>query len=460
VRPTTGELFGDRYLLEQRIATGGMGEVWRATDQVLARPVAVKILREEYVSDPDFLERFRGEARHAAVLSHSGIAAVYDYGEERADDGSTRPYLVLELVPGEPLSTVIADDGPLDAVRTLDVVGQTALALQAAHDAGVVHRDVKPGNLIVTPDGTVKVTDFGIARATNAVPITRTGQIMGTAYYISPEQAEGSSVTPRSDIYSLGIVAYECLTGRRPFDGATPVSVALAQVRDAPPELPPDVPGPVRALVLRMLAKSPDDRPATAGDLGREALALRATIAAGVAAGPAATALLTSVDDPTVPLDGAATPPGATPTPAPLAAVAPAVERVRRGHRESHPWVWVAVAAAALVVLLLVFNACAGGSGGEPGSGTSPTASASPARARTPAGVAVDPAAYLGRPVDEVVRDLRGLGLVPRTRTTDGDGKAGTVIDVSPSGRLPNGSTVTVTAVADKHGDGKGKGKG
>ncbi len=271
MRPDTDVLLGDRYLLTERIAGGGMGEVWAATDEVLGRPVAVKILRREYADDPTFLERFRAEARHAAGLSHPGIAAVYDYGE---DDGS--PFIVMELVPGEALSAEMAREGAIAPDRTLDIIGQAALALQIAHDGGVIHRDVKPGNLLLTPDGTVKITDFGIARATNSVPLTLTGAIMGTAYYISPEQASGESVTPASDVYSLGIVAYECLTGRRPFDGNTPVNVALAQVREEPPALPPGIPAPVTALVMRMLAKDPADRPASAGELGREALALRA----------------------------------------------------------------------------------------------------------------------------------------------------------------------------------------
>ena len=176
MRPEADVLLGNRYLLTERIAGGGMGEVWAATDDVLGRPVAVKILRREYADDPTFLERFRAEARHAAGLSHSGIAAVYDYGEE---DGS--PFIVMELVPGEALSAEMARVGALGADRTLDIIGQAALALQTAHDGGVIHRDVKPGNLLLTPDGTVKITDFGIARATDSVPLTLSVAIMGTA---------------------------------------------------------------------------------------------------------------------------------------------------------------------------------------------------------------------------------------------------------------------------------------
>ncbi|MGH8938175.1 MAG: protein kinase domain-containing protein, partial [Actinomycetes bacterium] len=245
--PTTDQLLGSRYRLTDRIAGGGMGEVWRARDEVLGRDVAVKILRREYAEDPTFLERFRAEARHTASLSHPNIAAVYDFGQGDDDLGS--PFLVMELVPGEPLSALVAREGPLAPDRTLDIIGQTALGLQVAHDTGVIHRDVKPGNILVTPDGAVRITDFGIARAVGAVPLTRTGAIMGTAFYISPEQASGGQITAASDLYSLGIVAYECLSGRRPFPGDTPVSVARSQGRDEPPALPEAVPAPVRDLV-------------------------------------------------------------------------------------------------------------------------------------------------------------------------------------------------------------------
>ena len=196
--PVPDLTIAERYRLVERIAVGGMGTVWQARDELLDRFVAVKILKEEYAADPSFLERFRREARHTASLSHAGIANVFDYGEV----GDTA-YLVMELVPGEPLSAILAREGALPARRALDVVGQTGLALQAAHDAGVIHRDVKPGNLIVRPDGVVKVTDFGIARAVDAAPVTQTGLVVGTAAYLSPEQASGRDAGPTSDVYSL-----------------------------------------------------------------------------------------------------------------------------------------------------------------------------------------------------------------------------------------------------------------
>ncbi|MET0842882.1 MAG: protein kinase, partial [Mycetocola sp.] len=259
MRPTAGVTFGGRYELESRIAIGGMGEVWKATDLVIGRTVAIKILKDEYLGDPNFLERFRSEARHAALVNHEGIANVFDYGEE---DGSA--FLVMELVPGEALSTMLEREHVLSTDKVLDITAQTALALQAAHAAGLVHRDIKPGNLLITPDGRVKITDFGIARIADQVPLTATGQVMGTVQYLSPEQASGHPASPTTDIYSLGIVAYEALAGRRPFTGESQVAIAMAQINEPPPPLPVTVPEPVRNLVLSMIAKNPSDRPASA----------------------------------------------------------------------------------------------------------------------------------------------------------------------------------------------------
>lgn len=269
------EVLGGRYRLEERLAVGGMGEVWRARDELLGRAVAVKLLRTEYADDPEFLARFRTEARHTAALSSPGIASIYDYGEVN-EQGVPAAYLVMELVDGEPLSDLLAREGRLSPARTMDVVGQVALALQVAHDAGIVHRDVKPGNLMLRPDGVVKVTDFGIARAMDAAAQTSSGVLAGTAYYVSPEQVEGRPLTPASDLYALGAVAFECLAGHRPFEGDTPLEVSRAHVQQPTPELPDDVSPAVRALVSAALAKDPAARPASAGSLGREALALAA----------------------------------------------------------------------------------------------------------------------------------------------------------------------------------------
>jgi len=252
---TAGTVLGGRYRFRDLLARGGMGEVWRAVDERLGREIAVKVLHTAYAGDEAFHQRFRAEARNTAAFSHPGVAQVYDFGDS---DGS--PWIVMELVPGEPLSSML-ERGPLGVARTLDVLAQTARALQAAHAAGVVHRDVKPGNLLVTPDGVVKVTDFGIARAADALPLTATGTVMGSAPYLSPEQAHGRSATAASDVYALGVVAYECLVGHRPFVGDTAVDVAAAHASEPPPPLPAAVPQPLKDLVFAMLAKDPALRP-------------------------------------------------------------------------------------------------------------------------------------------------------------------------------------------------------
>jgi serine/threonine protein kinase len=257
-----GVLLAQRYRLTRRIAIGGMGEVWAADDIRLARVVACKILRPELTGDPEFLGRFRTEARITASLNHPGICAVYDYGEVSGAGHylTGTAFLVMELITGESLSSVLGRLGRLSVGRTLDVLDQTGRALQQAHARALVHRDIKPGNLLITPGGQVKITDFGIAKVAHEAPVTRSGMVMGTAQYISPEQAAGKDASPASDIYSLGVVAYECLAGRLPFHSDNTVAIALAHVREAPPPLPEDIPAPVARLVMTMLAKDPAAR--------------------------------------------------------------------------------------------------------------------------------------------------------------------------------------------------------
>ena len=276
----TDYLLAGRYRLTDRIAAGGMGEVWRGEDVLLNRAVAVKLLPTGRAGDESFLARFRAEARYAASLSHPGIARVYDYGESAEFGGA---YLIMELVKGEPLSAILARAGRLSPDATLDIISQAARALDAAHQAGIVHRDIKPGNLLVAGGGTTKITDFGIAtavRAAQASHLTETGMVMGTAMYVSPEQATGAPVDASSDIYSLGVVAYECLAGQVPFTASEPLAIAYAHKHAPVPALPPDVPPPVADLVYDMLAKTPAGRPASArvvadrADMLREALAL------------------------------------------------------------------------------------------------------------------------------------------------------------------------------------------
>jgi serine/threonine protein kinase len=276
----TDYLLAGRYRLTDRIAAGGMGEVWRGEDVLLNRAVAVKLLPTGRAGDESFLARFRAEARYAASLSHPGIARVYDYGESAEFGGA---YLIMELVQGEPLSAILARAGRLSPDAALDITGQAARALDAAHQAGIVHRDIKPGNLLVAGGGTTKITDFGIAtavRAAQASHLTETGMVMGTAMYVSPEQATGAPVDASSDIYSLGVVAYECLAGHVPFMASEPLAMAYAHKHAPVPALPPDVPQPVADLVYDMLAKTPAGRPVSArvvadrADMLREALFL------------------------------------------------------------------------------------------------------------------------------------------------------------------------------------------
>lgn len=257
VRP--GIRLGDRYQLLSPIATGGMCQVWRAEDTTLHRIVAAKILRSEFTGDATFIERFRAEARNTAALSHPNIASIYDYGET-VQDGERLAYLIMELVDGEPLVETLVRQRRLPVAKTLDILEQTARGLGAAHRAGTVHRDVKPGNLIIRPDGVVKITDFGIARAANSVALTDQGTVVGTAQYLAPEQAEGKPANPASDVYALAVVGYECLAGVRPFDGDNSVAIALSQIRDTPRPLPPDVPPYVQQLIMSTMAKNPAAR--------------------------------------------------------------------------------------------------------------------------------------------------------------------------------------------------------
>jgi eukaryotic-like serine/threonine-protein kinase len=281
----------DRYLLIRRVGVGGFSEVWSGRDQVLDRPVAVKLLHVGLAGHEEALKRFGIEARHAGLVSHENVARIYDFG---APASGHPPYLVMELVQGESLERVLEREGAIGPRRTLEVIEQTAAGLQAAHEAGLIHRDIKPGNLLLSESGVVKVTDFGISQAAGSVPLTLTGMIVGSPGYLAPERTGGARATVAADLYSLGIVAYECLTGTRPFSGAM-LEVALAH-RDRPlPPLPPAVPSEVAELVGKLTAKDPEERPADAAEVMvraselRRALANPATAAlprAGVVAGP------------------------------------------------------------------------------------------------------------------------------------------------------------------------------
>ena len=270
---TVDDLFGGRYELGELLGSGGTGSVRRAHDPVLDRPVAIKLLRSG-AGDDVMRARLRAEAQLAGQLHHPGIAQIYDFGEDTSGD-EVAPYIVMQYVRGTSLWQVLRDRRTLPPDEVMDIVAQVAAALQVAHGAGIVHRDLKPGNMLLTPEGRVVLVDFGIARSADTEPLTMTGTIVGTADYISPEQAAGRPATGRSDLYALGLVAYECLTGHKPFRRESEVATALAHLRDEAPPLPDGVPAGVRSLVGQLMCKEPGDRPQDAAEVGRRALVLK-----------------------------------------------------------------------------------------------------------------------------------------------------------------------------------------
>ncbi|HZE41726.1 MAG TPA: protein kinase [Stackebrandtia sp.] len=254
------QLLGNRYRLEKPVGSGGMGEVWQATDQALNRTVAAKILHPALGADAQFRERFLREARTLAKLSSPGIVNIFDAREETTEDGSHVFYLVMDYVTGRPLSELLREQGRMDAAWVMSMVAKVAAGLNAAHHAGVVHRDVKPQNILVDDDGTATIVDFGIARTHGQTGLTMTGTVMGTVTYASPEQLQDEDLTGASDVYSLGVVAYECLTGNPPFQGGTTAATITGHLTQPPPPLPVDVPVPVAEVVMRALAKTPAER--------------------------------------------------------------------------------------------------------------------------------------------------------------------------------------------------------
>ncbi len=267
-----GQTLADRYRLDEPIATGGMGEVWRATDGVLGRTVAVKILRSDRSVDASFGARFRAEARMLATLHHPGVVDIYDYGEVSSGPGAPEvAYLVMAYVDGEPLSHRLTASGRLSPAATMSIVAQTAAALHAAHATGIVHRDVKPGNVLIDAGGRVILVDFGIAHTAGTEGLTGVRDVLGTARYMAPEQATKRPLTPATDVYALGTLAYECLAGTPPFPGNDVIAVAMAHVYDEPPTLPADVPAAVRDVVMTAMAKDPASRFPTAAAMAMAA---------------------------------------------------------------------------------------------------------------------------------------------------------------------------------------------
>jgi len=266
-----GDVLGGRYRLTGRVGGGGMGDVWGGVDLTLGRKVAVKVLLARYADEADFRERFRREARAIASLESPGIVDVYDYDECVLPGGDAVSYLVMQLIEGDPLSRRLGSWGRLHVADAMRLVAQAAEALHVAHEAGIIHRDIKPGNMLVRPDGRLVLVDFGIARDPSAATLTATGAVLGTATYMSPEQASGLKATAASDIYSLGVVAHQALSGEPPFTADTPFVVASMHVRQPPPPLPADIPEAVREFVATCLAKEPSHRWANAGQMARAA---------------------------------------------------------------------------------------------------------------------------------------------------------------------------------------------
>jgi eukaryotic-like serine/threonine-protein kinase len=434
---TTPTLLGNRYRLGERLAAGGMGSVYRAVDETLGRQVAVKALRRELADDPTFLERFRREARAAAALSHPGVAAIYDYGEV---DG--QPFIVMELVEGENLAERLAAGGPLPWQEAFAIGEQVAAALAAAHAHGLVHRDVKPANIMLGRDGRAKVTDFGIAQAAQAATLTRSGMVLGSANYVAPEQAKGGHVGPAADLYSLGCVLFEAVTGETPYHGGNAVAIATQHVSAPVPdprELRPDLPAQAATLIVRALRKQPDARFPSAA-------AMAAALAAARQEQDATQVLPAPV--------GPAAPPGLVPSRDP-----PRLPRTPR-RRRSRPAV---VAVGALVVVALVLLAWPLLRDGSP---TGPAAERRPPGGGVSAGRAVvEVPAVVGLDVGEATRRLRALGLsVDVTVAGGGNGrqrvrasspKAGTTVERGSTVRLFLKGKGTGKGNGD-HGDGDG----
>ncbi|WKD56618.1 Serine/threonine-protein kinase PknA [Corynebacterium capitovis DSM 44611] len=330
------ELVGEDYRLQWIIGHGGMSTVWLADDTRHDREVAIKVLRAEFSSNEEFLTRFRNEALAAEGIASHNVVATYDYREVDTGDGYAMCFIVMEYIRGEALADLIAREGKLEESYALDILEQAARGLAAIHSMGLIHRDIKPGNLLITQNRQVKITDFGIAKAVAAVPLTRTGMVVGTAQYVSPEQAQGAAVTSASDVYSLGVVGYEMLAGRRPFTGDSSVSVALAHVSNVPPALSTAVSAPARELIAVTLRKEPTRRYADGDELAAAIAQVRAGHRPPQPSGSRTTQVATQrIDDasPTAStrVISSAPVPERTPTPVPTPAPAPDGMAEKRG---------------------------------------------------------------------------------------------------------------------------------
>ena len=418
---TPAVILDGRYQLESRIGSGGQGEVWRGVDTLLGRPVAVKLLRAEYAQDLEAAARLCGGARQAGSLSHPAIAWIQDCRDDRQPDP---PYVVMELIDGPSLATVLAA-GPLDPARAMDVIAQVAAGLHAAHEAGVVHLDLKPANLVLDSLGNVKITDFGVASW--AASAAATSVVAGTPAYLAPERARGAPGTPASDLYALGIVGYECLTGHRPYAG-TRQELATAH-RDAPlPPLPDSVPAAAASLIAELTAKNPDARPASARIVSRRAIRLRVAMSGAVDiparfAGP-------HLQEPTL-----------REVPALDPAVRPGRSPGMRGRR-----VWIAVISLAVPLAAVLTPLAAHMLTATTAAPKMTGRTAAPHAQGAPGLVNVQGSSLIGLPVTSVERQLRQLGLVVQVRLQPTSQEpAGTVISVQPAGNVAPGSIVVVT---------------
>jgi serine/threonine-protein kinase len=423
-------VFGTRYTVTERIGTGGMADVYKGMDDVLGRTVAVKVMHRQYASDPQFVQRFRQEAQAAANLASPNIVNIFDWGQQE-----DTYYIVMEYVRGTDLKTLLEQRGPMDSARVADYGAQVCSALGVAHGYDIIHRDIKPQNLILTPDGVVKVTDFGIARAGNT-NMTQTGSVLGTAYYLSPEQAQGRQLTPASDLYSLGIVLYELTTGKLPFVGDTPVATALKQVNEAPVpprQLNPSIPPGMEAVIMKALLKNPSERYQTSeemkADLKAVAQGLQPTTAgamigiAGVGiAGPGMAADATTVMGrvPGGPPTGVGAQRPLTPPPA--------------AKKRSRAWVWIVLS---LLVLLALGGIAWAAFGNQP---------AAPPPVSVPS--------VLGKPVRaaQAALVIAGLAIGKVTTATSDAVAAGVVISQDPSAgsSLARGGAVNLVVSVGK----------
>ena len=493
---STGMTLDDRYVLLRPIASGGMGDVWEASDRRLGRQVAVKILKGHLGQDEATRSRFRFEAQAAAGLTSSGIATVFDYGEDAGDQGDHRAYIVMELVHGDSLADRVLLGGPLTVTETLDVMRQAALALQVAHDRGLIHRDIKPANLILRPDGVVKLTDFGIARAFDSSSLTQTGTMVGTVRYMSPEQLSGEIATPASDLYALGIVGYFCLAGHTPFEFNESMAIALAHVRDPAPPMPPAVPPEVEGFILQLLEKNPHRRPPSAAAVASKASALmdRASTFTAIA-GHREISASTPVSglplrgDRGASIDQGETAPtlidyegtAVLPVSAPFATGAVSRPLARRRLRVLIPSLAVMAIAVTLILYLLQgparlvvprlvgIPAAAATAridklglhfeehhvdvnrpdglvvAQTPEAGTSILAGASIVLRTASGFVDVDAASLVGQAPGQVVPVLSSIGVRPTQTTVVSTATPGTVVSIAPSGRVRRGTPVVIS---------------